>query len=64
MWLFVPNTGAENLGIMFEFSRWVLKICPEDGLKVRSSKARKYKDRKCRSSIEQLSSLTRSSLRT
>lgn len=25
----------ENLGIIFEFSPWVLKICPEDGLKVR-----------------------------
>lgn len=24
----------ENLGIIFEFSPWVLKICPEDGLKV------------------------------
>lgn len=31
----VPNTGAENLVIIFEFSPWVLKICPEDGLKVR-----------------------------
>lgn len=62
MWLFVPNTGAENLGIIFEFSPWVLKICPEDGLKVKSSKALKYKDR--RSSVEQLSPLTRSSLRT
>lgn len=29
-----PNTGVENLGIIFEFSPWVLKICPEDGLKV------------------------------
>lgn len=29
------NTGVENLGIIFEFSPWVLKICPEDGLKVR-----------------------------
>lgn len=28
-------TGVENLGIIFEFSPWVLKICPEDGLKVR-----------------------------
>lgn len=27
--------GVENLGIIFEFSPWVLKICPEDGLKVR-----------------------------
>nr|XP_029513110.1 vam6/Vps39-like protein [Oncorhynchus nerka] len=24
----------ENLGIIFEFSPWVLKICPEDGLKI------------------------------
>lgn len=28
------HTGAENLGIIFEFSPWVLKMCPEDGLKV------------------------------
>uniref|UniRef100_A0A8C1L0T5 VPS39 subunit of HOPS complex n=1 Tax=Cyprinus carpio TaxID=7962 RepID=A0A8C1L0T5_CYPCA len=27
-------TGVENLGIIFEFSPWVLKICPEDGLKI------------------------------
>ncbi|KTG35356.1 hypothetical protein cypCar_00018424 [Cyprinus carpio] len=26
--------GVENLGIIFEFSPWVLKICPEDGLKI------------------------------
>ncbi|TRZ04357.1 hypothetical protein DNTS_015169 [Danionella cerebrum] len=26
--------GAENLGIIFEFSPWVLKMCPEDGLKI------------------------------
>lgn len=31
---FSRNTGVENLGIIFEFSPWVLKICPEDGLKV------------------------------
>ena len=30
----VSHTGVENLGIIFEFSPWVLKICPEDGLKV------------------------------
>lgn len=29
------SSGMENLGIVFEFSPWVLKICPEDGLKVR-----------------------------
>lgn len=28
------NAGSENLGIIFEFSPWVLKICPDDGLKV------------------------------
>lgn len=28
------HTGAENLGIIFEFSPWVLKTFPEDGLKV------------------------------
>lgn len=32
--LYFCNTGFENLGIIFEFSPWVLKICPEDGLKV------------------------------
>ncbi|KAJ3613000.1 hypothetical protein NHX12_019257 [Muraenolepis orangiensis] len=26
--------GMENLGMIFEFSPWVLKICPEDGLKI------------------------------
>lgn len=30
----LTHTGVENLGIIFEFSPWVLKICPEDGLKV------------------------------
>uniref|UniRef100_A0AAR2KF02 CNH domain-containing protein n=1 Tax=Pygocentrus nattereri TaxID=42514 RepID=A0AAR2KF02_PYGNA len=32
---YLQRLGAENLGIIFEFSPWVLKICPEDGLKVR-----------------------------
>ena len=32
--LFLP-TGVENLGMIFEFAPWVLKICPEDGLRVR-----------------------------
>uniref|UniRef100_A0A8C5DKE3 CNH domain-containing protein n=1 Tax=Gouania willdenowi TaxID=441366 RepID=A0A8C5DKE3_GOUWI len=27
-------SGVENLGMIFEFSPWVLKICPEDGLKI------------------------------
>lgn len=40
-----PNTGAENLGIIFEFSPWVLKMCPEDGLKVKSSTALKHRVR-------------------
>uniref|UniRef100_A0A665WC49 VPS39 subunit of HOPS complex n=1 Tax=Echeneis naucrates TaxID=173247 RepID=A0A665WC49_ECHNA len=31
---YLQRLGVENLGIIFEFSRWVLKICPEDGLKV------------------------------
>ncbi|MED6290406.1 Vam6/Vps39-like protein [Characodon lateralis] len=31
---YLQRLGAENLGIIFEFSPWVLKICPEDGLKV------------------------------
>lgn len=34
-----PNTGGENLGIILEFSPWVLKICPEDGLKVKTRRA-------------------------
>lgn len=34
----VSKTGVENLEIVFEFSPWVLKICPEDGLKVKPSK--------------------------
>uniref|UniRef100_A0A8C7CTN4 VPS39 subunit of HOPS complex n=1 Tax=Oncorhynchus kisutch TaxID=8019 RepID=A0A8C7CTN4_ONCKI len=32
---YLQRLGMENLGIIFEFSPWVLKICPEDGLKVR-----------------------------
>uniref|UniRef100_A0A8C3A0R1 VPS39 subunit of HOPS complex n=1 Tax=Cyclopterus lumpus TaxID=8103 RepID=A0A8C3A0R1_CYCLU len=31
---YLQRLGVENLGIIFEFSPWVLKICPEDGLKV------------------------------
>ncbi|KAM4540838.1 vam6/Vps39-like protein [Fundulus diaphanus] len=31
---YLQRLGAENLGIIFEFSPWVLKICPEDGLKI------------------------------
>uniref|UniRef100_A0A669D893 VPS39 subunit of HOPS complex n=1 Tax=Oreochromis niloticus TaxID=8128 RepID=A0A669D893_ORENI len=31
---YLQRLGAENLGIIFEFSPWVLKMCPEDGLKV------------------------------
>uniref|UniRef100_A0A3Q3KFK3 VPS39 subunit of HOPS complex n=1 Tax=Mastacembelus armatus TaxID=205130 RepID=A0A3Q3KFK3_9TELE len=30
---YLQRLGLENLGIIFEFSPWVLKICPEDGLK-------------------------------
>uniref|UniRef100_A0A667YG14 VPS39 subunit of HOPS complex n=1 Tax=Myripristis murdjan TaxID=586833 RepID=A0A667YG14_9TELE len=30
---YLQRLGMENLGIIFEFSPWVLKICPEDGLK-------------------------------
>uniref|UniRef100_A0A8B9KXG6 CNH domain-containing protein n=1 Tax=Astyanax mexicanus TaxID=7994 RepID=A0A8B9KXG6_ASTMX len=33
---YLQRLGTENLGIIFEFSPWVLKICPEDGLKVRA----------------------------
>uniref|UniRef100_A0A8C7CW37 VPS39 subunit of HOPS complex n=1 Tax=Oncorhynchus kisutch TaxID=8019 RepID=A0A8C7CW37_ONCKI len=32
---YLQRLGMENLVIIFEFSPWVLKICPEDGLKVR-----------------------------
>ncbi|KAM9707409.1 vam6/Vps39-like protein isoform 1-T1 [Menidia menidia] len=31
---YLQRLGLENLGIIFEFSPWVLKICPEDGLKI------------------------------
>uniref|UniRef100_A0A7N6A2E0 CNH domain-containing protein n=1 Tax=Anabas testudineus TaxID=64144 RepID=A0A7N6A2E0_ANATE len=31
---YLQRLGSENLGIIFEFSPWVLKICPDDGLKV------------------------------
>ncbi|XP_029683915.1 vam6/Vps39-like protein isoform X2 [Takifugu rubripes] len=31
---YLQRLGTENLGIIFEFSPWVLKICPEDGLKI------------------------------
>ncbi|XP_037342949.1 vam6/Vps39-like protein [Pungitius pungitius] len=31
---YLQRLGGENLGIIFEFSPWVLKICPEDGLKI------------------------------
>ncbi|XP_055028430.1 vam6/Vps39-like protein [Misgurnus anguillicaudatus] len=31
---YLQRLGAENMGIIFEFSPWVLKICPEDGLKI------------------------------
>uniref|UniRef100_A0AAX7TJ11 CNH domain-containing protein n=1 Tax=Astatotilapia calliptera TaxID=8154 RepID=A0AAX7TJ11_ASTCA len=31
---YLQRLGAENLGIIFEFSPWVLKTFPEDGLKV------------------------------
>ncbi|KAJ4921223.1 hypothetical protein JOQ06_021911 [Pogonophryne albipinna] len=30
---YLQRLGVENMGIIFEFSPWVLKICPEDGLK-------------------------------
>uniref|UniRef100_A0A4W6DB22 VPS39 subunit of HOPS complex n=1 Tax=Lates calcarifer TaxID=8187 RepID=A0A4W6DB22_LATCA len=31
---YLQRLGVENLGIIFEFSPWVLKNCPDDGLKV------------------------------
>lgn len=31
---YLQRLGKENLNIIFEFSLWVLKACPEDGLKV------------------------------
>ncbi|XP_066525938.1 vam6/Vps39-like protein [Hoplias malabaricus] len=31
---YLQRLGAENLGIIFEFSPWVLKSFPEDGLKI------------------------------
>uniref|UniRef100_A0A1A7WJN8 Vacuolar protein sorting 39 homolog n=2 Tax=Iconisemion striatum TaxID=60296 RepID=A0A1A7WJN8_9TELE len=31
---YLQRLGVENLGIIFEFSPWVLKTCPEDGLKI------------------------------
>ncbi|CAL8274308.1 unnamed protein product [Merluccius merluccius] len=31
---YLQRLGMENLGMIFEFSPWVLKICPEDGLKI------------------------------
>ncbi|KPP64588.1 vam6/Vps39-like protein-like [Scleropages formosus] len=31
---YLQRLGSENLGIIFEFSPWVLKACPEDGLKI------------------------------
>lgn len=31
---YLQRLGVENLGFIFEFSPWVLKICPEDGLKI------------------------------
>nr|XP_046269052.1 vam6/Vps39-like protein isoform X2 [Scatophagus argus] len=31
---YLQRLGAENLGIIFEFSPWVLKTNPEDGLKI------------------------------
>lgn len=31
---YLQRLGMENLGIIFEFSPWVLKVCPEDGLKI------------------------------
>uniref|UniRef100_A0A8C9VDJ8 VPS39 subunit of HOPS complex n=1 Tax=Scleropages formosus TaxID=113540 RepID=A0A8C9VDJ8_SCLFO len=33
---YLQRLGSENLGIIFEFSPWVLKACPEDGLKVQT----------------------------
>ncbi|XP_057716221.1 vam6/Vps39-like protein isoform X1 [Corythoichthys intestinalis] len=31
---YLQRLGVENLGMIFEFAPWVLKICPEDGLKI------------------------------
>ncbi|KAG2457493.1 VPS39 protein, partial [Polypterus senegalus] len=31
---YLQRLGSENLGIIFEFAPWVLKTCPEDGLKI------------------------------
>ncbi|XP_052386213.1 vam6/Vps39-like protein isoform X2 [Carassius gibelio] len=31
---YLQRLGVENLDFIFEFSPWVLKICPEDGLKI------------------------------
>lgn len=31
---YLQRLGVENLGIILEFSPWVLKICPDDGLKI------------------------------
>ncbi|XP_078089669.1 vam6/Vps39-like protein isoform X3 [Mustelus asterias] len=31
---YLQRLGKENLNIIFEFSLWVLKACPEDGLKI------------------------------
>ncbi|KAK1793610.1 hypothetical protein P4O66_011994, partial [Electrophorus voltai] len=31
---YLQRLGTENLGVIFEFSPWVLKMCPEDGLKI------------------------------
>ncbi|XP_004082797.1 vam6/Vps39-like protein [Oryzias latipes] len=31
---YLQRLGVENLGIVFEFSPWVLKLSPEDGLKI------------------------------
>ncbi|XP_049596677.1 vam6/Vps39-like protein isoform X2 [Syngnathus scovelli] len=31
---YLQRLGVENLSMIFEFSPWVLKICPEDGLKI------------------------------
>ncbi|XP_061553001.1 vam6/Vps39-like protein isoform X2 [Phycodurus eques] len=31
---YLQRLGVENLGMIFEFAPWVLKMCPEDGLKI------------------------------
>ncbi|XP_068607816.1 vam6/Vps39-like protein [Brachionichthys hirsutus] len=31
---YLQRLGVENMGMIFEFSPWVLKTCPEDGLKI------------------------------